>query len=54
MEKKVLVLTGIRSEYDLIKPVLELLNKDKSINLSIESMKIIQPEKSQWTIFYGY
>lgn len=35
MTKKILAITGIRSEYDLIKPVLDLLKIDKKIDLSL-------------------
>lgn len=33
--KKILAITGIRSEYDLIRPVLDLIKKDKKMSLSV-------------------
>ena len=35
MKKKILAITGIRSEYDLIRPVLDLIKKDKKMRLSV-------------------
>ena len=35
MRKKILAITGIRSEYDLIKPILNYLKKDNQVDLSL-------------------
>ena len=48
MKKKILAITGIRSDYDLMYPVLNAINKNK--NFDLKMTKIVHASKYLYII----